>query len=303
MLLSSLTMSSLEQALAFIKTLKRNFSNFESLAEALVDFREGNTDTAALVLRISELVHGHRDLIAGFNNFLPEKHRLPISSADQPTQPQPQPQPQLSLKRRREVVKHAIEFVNKVRKTSKDDEIYTSFLRVVTDFQAHRNIVRVDKEISALFKANPELYIDFTWFAAPDDLGVSSTRRAAKKALAPEKTLEKCENDLYKSDMAFHAVESTKKATEKLLKEREEKGNRDGGINVKDYYSAMNMRCIKEVYGDYKEDKSLDLLHRLNEKLEEVRKKREEVKKRCAETMRNCYRKTQRRKEQNLSHS
>lgn len=302
-------MASLQQTLAFIKTLKQNFPNFETFAQELVDFREGNTDSATMVSRISELLHGRPDLIAAFNNYLPENNRLPIPSAGQPTQNFVADIPiQLPLKRRRQVVKDAVEFVNKVGRFSKDDQVYTSFLRIVTDFETHRNIVRVDKEMSDLFEANPGLYTDFTWFAAdswPDDgekegVGVSYPRKVAKKVPACQKTLEECEDHLYDSDMAFHRLESTLMATEKLQEEICERGNGDGEINLEDYYSAMNQRCIKEIQVEGRKNmmerlrtnptaESQVLLRLVNEKLEKARVARELNAKR----LRNCYKRNE----------
>nr|GMD81616.1 hypothetical protein DM860_006032 [Ipomoea batatas] len=65
----------------------------------------------------------------------------------------------------------------------KDDQIYASFLRAITDFEAHRDILRADKQISNLFKQNPELYINFTWFTADDNC--RSHRVRVSETMAP----------------------------------------------------------------------------------------------------------------------
>nr|GMC51789.1 paired amphipathic helix protein Sin3-like 2 isoform X1 [Ipomoea batatas] len=344
-------MGSLEverKALPFVRTLKQNLPNSisKSLLEALRDFGEGNTETADLLPKVSELLRDHPDLLAGFNYFLPENLKLPLPTAVEipttsepqlplkrrrevqndaveiPTtsdpQPQPQlsvkrrrevqndaveipttsdPQPQLPLKRRREVQNDAVEFVNKIRKFSKDDQIYASFLRAITDFEVHRDILQVDKQISDLFNQNPDLYINFTWFTADDNC--RSHRVRVSESARKLTTLEECEDQLYESDMLFHSLESTKKATEKLLQKENGNGDNDGGIiNLQDYFSAMNLRCIERMYGEDYVDQIMELLQtyptaaatillrRLNQKLQDAGELRERIREKCKQTMR-----------------
>nr|GME17667.1 paired amphipathic helix protein Sin3-like 2 isoform X2 [Ipomoea batatas] len=324
-------MGSLEverKALPFVRTLKQNLPNSisKSLLEALRDFGEGNTETADLLPKVSELLRDHPDLLAGFNYFLPENLKLSLPTAadavEIPTtsdpQPQPQlsvkrrrevqndaveipttsdPQPQLPLKRRREVQNDAVEFVNKIRKFSKDDQIYASFLRAITDFESHGEILRVDKQISDLFNQNPDLYINFTWFTADDNC--RSHRVRVSESARKLTTLEECEDQLYESDMLFHSLESTKKATEKLLQKENGNGDNDGGIiNLQDYFSAMNLRCIERMYGEDYVDQIMELLQtyptaaatillrRLNQKLQDAGELRERIREKCKQTMR-----------------
>ena len=44
-------------------------------------------DTDGVIERVKELFRGHRDLILGFNTFLPKGHEITLSSEDE--QPQP----------------------------------------------------------------------------------------------------------------------------------------------------------------------------------------------------------------------
>nr|GMC53491.1 paired amphipathic helix protein Sin3-like 2 isoform X1 [Ipomoea batatas] len=324
-------MGSLEverKALPFVRTLKQNLPNSisKSLLEALRDFGEGNTETADLLPKVSELLRDHPDLLAGFNYFLPEnlKRRREVQNdaVEIPTtsdpQPQPQlsvkrrrevqndaveipttsdPQPQLPLKRRREVQNDAVEFVNKIRKFSKDDQIYASFLRAITDFEVHGDILQVDKQISDLFNQNPDLYINFTWFTADDNC--RSHRVRVSESARKLTTLEECEDQLYESDMLFHSLESTKKATEKLLQKENWNGDNNGGIiNLQDYFSAMNLRCIERMYGEDYVDQIMELLQtyptaaatillrRLNQKLQDAGELRERIREKCKQTMR-----------------
>ncbi|XP_031119841.1 paired amphipathic helix protein Sin3-like 1 [Ipomoea triloba] len=297
-------MGSLEverKALPFVRTLKQNLPNSisKSLLEALRDFGEGNTETADLLPKVSELLRDHPDLLAGFNYFLPENLKLPLPTAadavEIPTTSDPQPQ--LPLKRRREVQNDAVEFVNKIRKFSKDDQIYASFLRAITDFEVHGDILQVDKQISDLFKQNPDLYINFTWFTADDNC--RSHRVRVSESARKLTTLEECEDQLYESDMLFHSLESTKKATEKLLQKENGNGDNNGGIiNLQDYFSAMNLRCIERMYGEDYVDQIMELLQthptaaatillrRLNQKLQDAGELRERIREKCNQTMR-----------------
>lgn len=62
-------------------------------------------DIADVIERVKELLEGHRDLILGFNAFLPEEYVITLPSEDEPTPPKKSP------------VKFgdAIDFINKIK--------------------------------------------------------------------------------------------------------------------------------------------------------------------------------------------
>ncbi|CAH2079915.1 unnamed protein product [Thlaspi arvense] len=68
--------------LSYLKEVKREFANNEgkytSLLQLLIDAKNKRIDIDTLMLRIKELLRGHKKLILGFNTFLPEKYRMQV---------------------------------------------------------------------------------------------------------------------------------------------------------------------------------------------------------------------------------
>jgi len=61
-------------------------------------------DTAGVIARVKELFKGHRDLILGFNTFLPKGYEITLPSEDE----QPAPKKPVEFE-------EAINFVNKIK--------------------------------------------------------------------------------------------------------------------------------------------------------------------------------------------
>ncbi|KAJ4765389.1 paired amphipathic helix Sin3-like protein [Rhynchospora pubera] len=96
-----------------------------------------------------------------------------------------------------------------------------------------------------------------------------------------EESLFRCEDDRFELDMLVESAKSAIKRVEKLIKKMNEGSiDQDEPIDIEDYLTPMNMRCIEKLYGDHgldaievlrrKPEAALPvLLGRLKQKLEE----------------------------------
>ncbi|VFQ90446.1 unnamed protein product [Cuscuta campestris] len=305
-------MASLESALAFIHNFKRSLPNhhhYEAFSKALMDFAEGNLDRKTLVSKVSALVDGRPDLAAAFNSFLPEDcPKIPVAEKEKPARKRTTYDDGDSD---REVGRRAVEFVNRVRSLLEDDVVYAAFLKTLSDLKAHKDVVEADKKMSNLFRRHPELYVEFTWFtadswpenppsaAAADDWSgreelLRRKKRAATKTPKRDTRLDDVEDALYESDMLFHSLESTAAAAGK------QSVNETGRADLGKYYSPMNMRCIRRLYGEDGEHviESLQtnpeavspvILHRLKEMVVQTRICRQQLRANCANALRNFH--------------
>ena len=82
---------------------KREWS-FPALMPMLDCFIVCRIDTAGVITRVKELFKGHRDLILGFNTFLPKGYEITLPPEDEPP-----------LVKKPVEFEEAINFVNKIK--------------------------------------------------------------------------------------------------------------------------------------------------------------------------------------------
>lgn len=75
-----------EDAKRYLKEVKRAFANeagkYATFRQVLLDFKNGRIDVHALLLMAKELLQGHNELVAGFNNFVPRKDHIKLDEDD-----------------------------------------------------------------------------------------------------------------------------------------------------------------------------------------------------------------------------
>ncbi|GFY88375.1 SIN3-like 3 [Actinidia rufa] len=112
-------------ALAYLKAVKDIFQDnrekYEEFLDVMKDFKAQRVDTAGVITRVKELFKGHRDLILGFNTFLPKGYEITL-----PLEGAPPPAP---VKKPVEF-EEAINFVNKI-KTRKANPLLRSTRRLL----------------------------------------------------------------------------------------------------------------------------------------------------------------------------
>ncbi len=85
-----------------------------TLLTCSIGYVDCRIDTTGVIARVKELFKGHRDLILGFNTFLPKGYEITLPLEDE----QPAPKKPVEFE-------EAISFVNKI----KVDGIFQIFLR------------------------------------------------------------------------------------------------------------------------------------------------------------------------------
>ncbi|RXH69830.1 hypothetical protein DVH24_007086 [Malus domestica] len=157
-------------ALAYLKAVKdifqdKNRGKYEEFLEVMKDFKATRIDTAGVIERVKDLFKGHRELILGFNTFLPKGYEitLPLDDDQQPPQKKPVE------------FEEAINFVNKIKtRFQGDDHVYKSFLDILNMYRKeNKSIQEVYQEVAALFQDHPDLLVEFTHFL-PDTTGTAS---------------------------------------------------------------------------------------------------------------------------------
>uniref|UniRef100_A0A2P2MR82 Paired amphipathic helix protein Sin3-like 4 isoform X2 n=1 Tax=Rhizophora mucronata TaxID=61149 RepID=A0A2P2MR82_RHIMU len=160
-------------ALAYLKAVKDIFQDkrekYDEFLEVMKDFKAQRVDTGGVILRVKELFRGHRDLILGFNTFLPKGYEITLPSEDE----------QLPQKKPVEF-EEAINFVNKIKtRFQGDDRVYKSFLDILNMYRKEsKSITEVYQEVAALFQDHDDLLEEFTHFL-PDTSAAASIHHAS----------------------------------------------------------------------------------------------------------------------------
>ncbi|XP_048065825.1 paired amphipathic helix protein Sin3b-like isoform X2 [Megalobrama amblycephala] len=72
----------LEDALSYLDQVKIRFGNepgiYNTFLDIMKEFKSQIIDTPGVINRVSQLFHGHPDLVLGFNAFLPPWYRIEI---------------------------------------------------------------------------------------------------------------------------------------------------------------------------------------------------------------------------------
>ncbi|KAK8913605.1 Paired amphipathic helix protein Sin3-like 4 [Platanthera zijinensis] len=155
-------------ALAYLKAVKDIFQDnrekYNEFLEVMKDFKSQRIDTSGVIMRVKELFKGHRDLILGFNTFLPKGYEIKLPEDKKPVEFQ-----------------EAISFVNKIKNRFQNDEhIYKSFLDILNMYRReNKSIHEVYQEVAVLFESHHDLLEEFTHFL-PD----TSTATAQQHVLS-----------------------------------------------------------------------------------------------------------------------
>ncbi|KAJ8465430.1 hypothetical protein OPV22_027982 [Ensete ventricosum] len=140
-------------ALAYLKAVKDIFHDkrekYDEFLEVMKDFKSQRIDTNGVIMRVKELFKGHRDLILGFNTFLPKGYEIKLPEEKKPVE-----------------FEEAIVFVNKIKSRFQNDEhVYKSFLDILNMYRRENKSIReVYEEVAALFQNHQDLLEEFTHF-------------------------------------------------------------------------------------------------------------------------------------------
>ncbi|KAK7252329.1 hypothetical protein RIF29_36192 [Crotalaria pallida] len=162
-------------ALAYLKAVKDMFQDkkdkYDEFLEVMKDFKAQRLDTTGVIARVKELFKGHRELILGFNTFLPKGYEITLPLDDeQPPQKKPVE------------FEEAINFVNRIKtRFQGEDRVYKSFLDILNMYRKeNKTITEVYQEVAALFQDHHDLLDEFTHFL-PDTSAAPSTHYASAR--------------------------------------------------------------------------------------------------------------------------
>ncbi|KAJ0241243.1 Paired amphipathic helix protein Sin3-like 4 [Hirschfeldia incana] len=162
-------------ALAYLKAVKDKFQDkrekYDEFLEVMKDFKAQRVDTSGVILRVKELFKGNRELILGFNTFLPKGFEITLLPEEDD---QPPPKKPVEFE-------EAISFVNKIKtRFQGDDRVYKSFLDILNMYRKeNKSITEVYQEVAILFRDHHDLLVEFTHFL-PDTSGTASTTDPSK---------------------------------------------------------------------------------------------------------------------------
>ncbi|KAL1187808.1 Paired amphipathic helix protein Sin3-like 4 [Cardamine amara subsp. amara] len=161
-------------ALAYLKAVKDKFQDkrekYDEFLEVMKDFKAQRVDTGGVISRVKELFKGNRELILGFNTFLPKGFEITLLPEDE----QPAPKKPVEFE-------EAISFVNKIKtRFQGDDRVYKSFLDILNMYRKeNKSITEVYQEVAILFRDHHDLLVEFTHFL-PDTSANASTHDSVK---------------------------------------------------------------------------------------------------------------------------
>ena len=166
------------EALSYLRELKDRLRDkkhtYDEFLEIMKEFKAQRIDTEGVIRRVKTIFAGHKDLILGFNQFLPKGHEIRLEDIER-EEKEAQARAQ-GGKPQVEFV-HAISYVNKIKsRFANDERVYKHFLEILNMYRKNlKTISQVYEEVAQLFKSHNDLLEEFTYFL-PD-----STQPAAGK--------------------------------------------------------------------------------------------------------------------------
>ena len=166
-----------DDALRYLDTVKeifyRDSSVYNSFLDCMKQFKKQEMDTAGVIARVIELFEGHRDLISGFNVFLPPGYRIELprrSGVPRVVVPVALAYPAAPRLTGSPVeFDEAISYVTKVKsRFERQPRTYERFLDVLHNYQQQgQSVADVYREVRGIFEGHPDLIEDFHVFLPP----------------------------------------------------------------------------------------------------------------------------------------
>ncbi|XP_012092008.1 paired amphipathic helix protein Sin3-like 4 isoform X2 [Jatropha curcas] len=197
-------------ALAYLKAVKDIFQDkrekYDDFLEVMKDFKAQRIDTAGVIARVKELFKGHRDLILGFNTFLPKGYEITLPLEDEQHEQPPQKKPV--------EFEEAINFVNKIKtRFSGENSVYKSFLDILNMYKnENKSITEVYQEVASLFQDHNDLLMEFTHFLPDSSATASHYPPSVRNSLLRDRssaipTLRQMQVDKKERTTASHAAD------------------------------------------------------------------------------------------------
>ena len=166
-----------DDALRYLDTVKeifyRDSSVYNSFLDCMKQFKKQEVDTEGVIARVIELFEGHRDLISGFNVFLPPGYCIELprrSGVPRVVVPVALAYPAAPRLTGSPVeFDEAISYVTKVKsRFERHPRTYERFLDVLHNYQQQgQSVADVYREVRGIFEGHPDLIEDFHVFLPP----------------------------------------------------------------------------------------------------------------------------------------
>ncbi|GLJ50455.1 hypothetical protein SUGI_1075060 [Cryptomeria japonica] len=140
-----------DYTLAYLKAVEEMFKDrkekYDEFIEVMKDFKAQRIDVAGVIARVKELFEGHRNLILGFNTFLPKGFEIILSPIE---------------------FDQAINYVDKIKtRFQYDEQVYKAFLEILNMYRkGNKTISEVYQEVGSLFKDHRDLFEEFPYFVS-----------------------------------------------------------------------------------------------------------------------------------------
>ncbi|CAN7040415.1 unnamed protein product [Brassica rapa subsp. trilocularis] len=104
-----------------------------------------------VISKVSQLFKEHKDLLLGFNKFLPPGYKITL--------------PKDQTQRRKPEFRDAAEFINKVKERLQDEHAYKSLLEIFRMFRENKkSLTEVHHEVLYVLRDHQDLRVDFAAF-------------------------------------------------------------------------------------------------------------------------------------------
>jgi hypothetical protein len=168
-----------KDALGYLKKVQTRFQDepavYNQFLEIMKEFKSQSIDTEGVIRRVKTLFKGNRNLILGFNQFLPPGYKIELTEPDKPA---------LEFG-------HAVQYVAKIKERFKESpKTYAEFLEILHEYQSKCTIEEVYERVQKLFFNEEDLLKEFQYFLPesgnPNPFGFPGAP-PAKKAKASKK--------------------------------------------------------------------------------------------------------------------
>ncbi|KAK9814633.1 hypothetical protein WJX72_009077 [[Myrmecia] bisecta] len=170
-------------ALSYLRDVKLKFQDskevYDTFLEIMKEFKAQRINTEGVIERVKQLFAGHRELILGFNTFLPKGYEIQTNFDEV------KPEPERVAPKQAVEFDQAINYVNKIKtRFANDERVYKAFLEILNMYRkGQKTIAQVYEEVALLFRAHRDLLEEFTYFL-PDS---TPPQLPAKQRLAGRK--------------------------------------------------------------------------------------------------------------------
>ena len=153
--------------------VKNRFSQeplvYNQFLDIMKDFKSQAIDTEGVIKRVISLFKGNRNLILGFNQFLPPGYKIELDA-------EPKPKPTIEFN-------HAVQYVAKIKnRFIEQPQIYSEFLDILHDYQAKKTIDEVYQRVQKLFGDHEDLLLEFKHFLPDNNSNTNAAPKRGPKA-------------------------------------------------------------------------------------------------------------------------